>query len=372
MLLAPLLAALLSVSACPAQAAGPAVAKAPASLDELLEPLRAKHDLPALAGAIVSGSELIALGAVGERERGSGVKVTTGDQWHLGSCTKALTATLAARLVEQGKLKWSTTVAESFPEWKESMNAAWRDVPLEWFLQNRGGAPGHPGPELWSQLWQRKGAPHEVRRWYVEQLLAREPEAPPGTKFVYSNQGFTIAGAMLEQACGKSWEELLRAEVFTPLGMVSGGFGPPGSADAIDQPRGHAAKPVPPGPGADNPAAIGPAGTVHVTLADWAKFAAEHLRGALGTSTYLKPESFVRLHSAPAGQSYAMGWGCATRPWAGGRTLSHSGSNTMWYCSVWIAPEKDVAFLVASNCGNDQAAKACDEAIGALVRSRGK
>jgi hypothetical protein len=68
------------------------------------------------------------------------------------------------------------------------------------------------------------------------------------------------------------------------------------------------------------------------------------------------------------GTTYAMGWLVLDRPWGGGRVLMHNGSNTMWYCVVWMAPEKDFAALIATNQGGDRAARACDEAATLLVR----
>lgn len=348
-------------------------AQAIQSLEPLLELVLREHQLPALGGAIVKGAELVAVGAVGVRARGKDELVTARDLWHLGSCTKAMTATLAGKLVEQGKLEWSTTVGEVFVEWKDSLHADWRDVPIEWLLQNRGGVSSEPPPKLWSELYRREDSAHDERQWFVEQLLREAPSAKPGTQFVYSNQGFTIAGAMLEELTGKTWEELLQRELFEPLGMSSAGFGAPGSAASLDQPRGHSLLgAVPPGPRADNPAAIGPAGTVHASLSDWAKFVGLHLAGERGIDGLLKAETLRKLHESPAENSnYAMGWVRDTRAWAGGDVLWHNGSNTMWYCVTWLAPEKDYAFLATTNSGGDKASKACDAAIGALIKHAG-
>ena len=75
-------------------------------------------------------------------------------------------------------------------------------------------------------------------------------------------------------------------------------------------------------------------------------------------------------HASPVadGSKYAMGWVVDQRPWAGGRVLTHNGSNTMWFCVTWIAPERDFAVLVTCNEGGDDAAKACDEASAALIQ----
>jgi hypothetical protein len=51
--------------------------------------------------------------------------------------------------------------------------------------------------------------------------------------------------------------------------------------------------------------------------------------------------------------------------------LTHAGSNTMNYAVVWMAPKRDFAALVCTNQGGDAAAKACDEAAGALIKRQG-
>ena len=92
----------------------------------------------------------------------------------------------------------------------------------------------------------------------------------------------------------------MQERIFRALGMTSAGFGAPGGPGSTDQPWGHAEntlRPVPPGPNADNVPVIGPAGTLHCTLADWGKFAALHGRGARGDAgLLLRPETFQQLH----------------------------------------------------------------------------
>ncbi len=341
-------------------------------VDPLLIPILERHRIPALAGAIVTTEGLAVVGALGMRSQTGDADVTAEDQWHLGSCTKAMTATLAARLIEQGKLGWDTTVGEAFADLRESMDPAWRDVPIRLLLSNRAGAPANLDADgLWGRLWTHAGTPREQRRALVEGVLKHPPKPSPGTEFVYSNAGFALAGAMLEAITDMPWEDLMRREVFGPLGMKRAGFGAPGAAGALDQPLGHhpgeSPRPQPRGPGDDNPPAIGPAGTVHASLGDWAKFAQAHLQGARGEGDYLKPETWKRLHTPLEGQEYGFGWGFVTRPWAGGTALTHAGSNTMWFCVVWLAPERGFGVLAATNVGGDVAGKACDEVATALI-----
>ena len=334
-----------------------------------LEQIRAKHNLPSLAAIAMIDGEVRFLDAVGVRKLGSAEKVTPEDKWHIGSCTKSMTATLAAMLVEQGKLDWNTTVGEIFSEWRDEMDPQWRGVSLEQLLEHRSGAPHNAPPDLWAQAWKEIGTPTEQRRQFVHGLLTRPPETPPGTKYEYSNQGYAIAGAMLEHITRKPWEDLMRDMLFAPLGMKSAGFGAPASVGEVDQPWGHtkSGEPVPPGPRADNPPAIGPAGTVHCSLTDLARYADLHRRGQFSDTPLLKHESFVKLHTAPPGQDYAMGWIVAPRPWAGGAALTHVGSNTTFLVDIWIAPEKKAILIAATNTAKD-AEKAADEMVGVLVR----
>ena len=335
-----------------------------ASLDALLEPIRAKRKLPGLVGAIVEGDQVIAVGATGVRKQGDKAPITIDDKLHIGSCTKAMTATVLARLVERKQLAWDSTVSQVFPDLAPKFDAAYRDVTLEQLLQHRAGLPANT---TWGSLG--SGTMNEQRVRMIKLVLGNAPELPPGTKYSYSNVGYVIAAAMGERVTKRSWEQLIKAELFDPLGMTSAGFGPPGAKGKVDEPWGHLgpAAVITPVQG-DNPPSLGPAGRVHCTIGDWAKFVSLHLRGARGEeTTYLTTETFERLHRAPTDGDYAAGWLIDERKWAGGTVLTHAGSNTMWYCVVWAAPKKNFAVLSVTNIAGAEAAQGCDDASGAMI-----
>ena len=339
----------------------------------LLTPIIDKHKVPGMTALLLARDTITARGVAGVRRNGEVEKIEADDLFHLGSCTKSMTATMIATLVDEGKLKWDTTVGEVFAD--IPMHEQWKNARLDQLLTNAAGAPANLDRDgLWGKLWKREGTPTEQRMLLVRAVLSWEPESEPGTRFLYSNASFAIAGAMAEKVTGKGWEELMRERLFKPLGMESADFGPPGSRGVIDQPRGHRdnGRPVEPGRDADNPAGIGPAATVHCTIDDWAKYISLHLR----KDRLLKPETFDTLHTpaklAGSRSEYAFGWGRPKRAWAktetgNARVLTHNGSNTMWFCVVWIAPDKDFAVLVACNQGGKAAERACDEAAGALI-----
>lgn len=397
-----MLVAAISATLAPAArsqaSAEPPAARAIADLRDALEPIRAKHGVPALGVAVFDSGGLLAQGAVGVRAIGSDRKVTVADRWHIGSCTKAFTATLAAVMVGQGTLKWSTTVGDVFGADVPDMHADWKAATLAQLVTNRAGAPADLDADgLWARLWERAGTPRDQRMQLVRGVLKRPPQFAPGSKFLYSNAGFAIAGAMMEKTADRPWEDLLRDKLLTPLGVTTGGFGAPGTPadrpEDVDQPRGHSrGKAVPPGPDADNPPAIGPAGTLHLSLADWARFGAFHASGRCwpdAPGLNLPEQSLTLLHTsaAPPGTNddpYAMGWITAQRSWAAaptppggpaaahhpgeGPVLTHAGSNTMWFAVIWLAPGKGMGVVAAVNQAGRAAEKAVDEAALAAIQ----
>jgi CubicO group peptidase (beta-lactamase class C family) len=361
----------VGVSAPPSTPAAPPSAEG-ADLASILEPIRVKKGLPALAAAIIAGDRIAAIGAVGVRKSGDPTPVAPGDAWHLGSDTKAMTATLFALYVDEGRISFTTTLAQAFPAWAGVMDPAYRDVTMQALLAHRGGLAHDVPSDVFASLPRTASDSRAARLTAIQAALARPPELPPDTKFAYSNAGYMIVGAALEELTGRPWEILMRERLFAPLGMTSCGFGAPATPGRVDQPWPHLVvagelEPVPTGPAADNPPALGPAGTVHCSLADWGKFVAMHLAGARGESKFLSAASFAKLHTPHPGEEYAGGWIVTKRPWAHGVALTHGGSNGMWFANVWLAPGLDRAFLVVTNRGDAAAAQATDEVVGQLV-----
>lgn len=348
----------------------------------LLEPIRAQRNVPALVAAAIRSNVVVAAGATGLRKRGvTDAPVTLGDRFHLGSCTKSMTATLAAILVQEGLIRWDATVAEAFPDLDPILHPDWRGVTLELLLRNRGGAPdgtwmgsASASGNLWAKVWTNHVPARSQRQYLVQEVTRRAPQAAPGTQYIYSNAGFAIAGHMLERAAGIPWEELITARLFQPLGLASAGFGPPATPRIVNEPWGHqwnnGPVAVEPGSGADNPPAIGPAGTVHMTVLDFARYAAAHVRGVREGLPFLAKAGWEKLHNNeqfPA-DNYAMGWGVAQRAWGGGRVLTHNGSNNQWFAVMWIAPNKDFAVVAITNTAGSAGSGATDDAVGALIQ----
>ncbi len=399
-------------------------ANAPVNVDAILQSILGRGgERFGMAAAVLRGERIIAQGAAGVRKRGTAERITLDDRFHLGSCTKAMTATLVAMLVEEGKLSWTTTLGELFADTVKPMHPAWEKVTLRQVLAHRSGLPFDPDGLVrvlnlylaryasLRSLPESMGSSEETlpqqRLEIAREALSRPPGIPPDTKYWYSNVGYILAGAVLEHLTGRAWEDLMRERLFQPLGISTGGFGPPGAAGKTDQPWGHSSvvgKPIDPGsPAAEFPLFYAPAGLAHMTITDWAKFIGLHLRGDPANphrqAALLKPDTFAELHGVAPTPTYSKGsvmrgitllatgdaapavayragafispasWAKGTRPGDTGRRLWHGGSNGRWNCVASIAPEIDLAVLVACNRGPDIALWKTRQAARALIRA---
>ncbi len=328
-------------------------------LAQAIEGIRASNKLPALAAFSLRDGAIVERATVGTCTMNGRTPVLDDAQWHLGSNTKAMTATVAGMLVEEGLLEWDSTVGEVLGNAAPDMDGGHRDTTLAMLLHHTSGIAANIN---WFS------AP-EDRVACVAQILRTPPEGQRGV-YAYSNAGYVVAGAMMEVVAGKRWEVLMQEKLFGPLGMKDTGFGAPRKPGS---PWGHERgflgwTPKDPAErNADNAPVLGPAGTVHTTLEDYARFVAAHLKGAQGQDGIVSAETFKTLHAPLPGWDYGMGWIITERDWAGGRALTHGGSNTLWFATVWIAPEKDMAFFAVTNAGGDTAFEAVDKAIGAMI-----
>src|SRR5204862_2656753 len=189
-------AALVALLAMPIDASWAQSARraAGASLNPVLEPIRARFGLPALAAAVVQNGKIVASGAVGTRRAGTLIPVTIDDRFHIGSDTKAMTSLVAAMLVEGGRIRWDSTVAEIFSELTATMDSDVKAVTLEQLLSHTSGIPSDNDGQtklLHQSFAQEHKNLDELRYWVIEALIKQPLQSKPGAKFAYANMGYT-------------------------------------------------------------------------------------------------------------------------------------------------------------------------------------
>lgn len=323
-----------------------------------MEKIRAEAKLPAMGVAVIHQEGSPQVFVTGVRKQGESAKVTANDQWHLGSCTKAMTAVVVSQLVADGQLGYDDSLAKILPGIK--IGEGFEKATLRHLLCMKSGLVPNPGLG-WFRFQKPDRSLLDQRKRAIGAVLGKTGQEVG--KEVYSNASFVAAGLAAELKTGKTIEDLLQERLLQPLKMTSAGFGPTDKG----QPWPHTDQ-GPEKENDDNPAVMTAAGRAHMSLEDWARFAQELLKAFASGSKFIAPELVNELKSRPLGGSYAMGWVVAERPWAGGEALVHSGSNTANYCVIWVAPKRGFAVMAVTNSGAKGAAEACDQAVSAAIR----
>jgi CubicO group peptidase (beta-lactamase class C family) len=340
---------------------------------EILKKIVQEFRIPSVSVTVGRGSEPILYSmASGCRKNGSRVPVAEVDKYHIGSCTKAMTATLAALAVQEHKICWHSTLQQIFPEHSSLIHPDYKMVNLQQLLSHVAGLPQRLKDDpLWEVFCHLTGSPKEQRYLLLTKFIGRAPSTRPGTTFSYSNVGYAVAGAMLERVYENDWENLIMEKLFAPLAMHSGGFGAPDQNGDLKQPWGHYwyeeqwVSVNPQSRFADNPVAIAPAGGIHCSMIDFCKFGLLHT--GQRNAGFLHEESLRKLHTASPISKYALGWIVAPRKWARGIALTHGGSNTMFTAVMWAAPQRSFVLAVATNCGGSVAKLACNRTAEKLI-----
>ena len=286
--------------------------------------------------------------------RVAGAAVQPTDRFPVGSLTKSMTATLAALLVQDGRIAWDARLLSVLPELAGAARADYAGVTLRDLLAHRSGLFAAADAAQLAQVPELAGTALEQRLQFTTWALSRTPAVRPGQQTEYSNGSYVAAAAMLERVTGVAYETLIQARLFQPLGIAAR-FGAAGAAGATEA-WGHTTLDGrtwqaldPASAEASLPVAANPAGGVKLNGDELGRYLQLHLRALRGqTGLLLKPETATLLHTV-VHDGLALGWiagfDLQRRP------LSwHNGSDdTSYYALMAIRLDADGASAVLVN-----------------------
>lgn len=291
----------------------------------------------------------------------SSTPVSADTRFGIGSNTKAMTACVAARLIDRGLIRWDSRVLDVLPELRPTTLPAYADITLEQLLDHKGGLRAYTEAvdiDDFATYLQTVTTPLPDtepgrRHFFVQHVLGQTPPdgVVPGATFSYSNAGYVLAAAMLEKVTGQGYEALFDAELAQPLG-VSGTWGPP-ELTGTTQPHGYYGTPghlaAAPPSDADTQLwfdVVNPAGGFATTPAAYARWLQWHLQALQGKPTPL-PAGYVQRLRALAAGDYAVGW-LATS--IGGRpVLAHNGAENGFVMEAVVEQSGASASFVMTN-----------------------
>ena len=323
--------------------------------------MRATQRLPGLAVVVVRSDGQPQVYVSGERRIGKGDPITPADRMHLGSLTKAITATVIGALTEQRRMTPETTIGQAFPELSAKMQPTYRNVTVRQLLAHSGGVQPYRTRESLQWMLALKGTATEQRHAFLERVLTEPSRFEPGTRHEYSNAGGAIAGAVAERIGGAPYRHLVQELVFARLGGQAG-FGNPGLG-STPQPWGHTrtmfgtvVEVSPSDAIYTTPLAIEPAGDASLSPQDYGRFLQLHLRGLRGRDDVLKATTVQDLHNkvAPINPSLAFAMGWSAMPRNGAESHEHVGSYGAYVAYATIQASRDVAVGAFTNLGGGQ------------------
>lgn len=326
-----------------------------------VDSIRTALSLPGLVVIVARSEGAPEIIVTGVRKVGTADSIQVTDRMHLGSNGKAITATMIGALVEQGRLTFETTLAEAFPDLAATMRAEYRGATVRQLLGHSAGIRQYTDLREFGSFMRAAADTAAQRRAFAARVLSEKPLFAPGTKHMYSNAGFALAGMVAERITGQAYEKLVDSLVFRPLGGRAL-FGNPGT-DPTPQPLGHVLargnRPRLVDPRDAEyvvPAVIAAAGDASVTLLDYGRFLQMHLRGMRGIDGVLKAATIRELHTAIApvdsGTQVGAGWGIAITK-DGFETHGHNGSGGAYIAIAAIQPARDFAVAILTNIGGD-------------------
>ncbi len=328
-------------------------------------------------GVFLGGQPLVAEG-FGFADEARMVPVMAGHLFRIGSITKPVTAMAMLRLVHEGRARLGDPVASLVPELSQVSNPfAHTPGPTLFQLATMTGGLAREPANLPDYL---VGSPEAWKEVAFRALRETSFEYEPGTRYQYSNIGYAVLGAAVEQAAGEPFLRYVADELLGPLGMESTVFFP---TAVVEDRIAEGASVVEDGLDFEQPAREHegrgykvPNGALYSTAADLDRFL-RFLTGAEGEPFDGVIPSEVRLDNltrafAAGDLSSGYGFGFMTRrledaDGAPFTAYGHGGSVAGYRAAAWIEPESGVSAVVLRNVGGDGISLA-DLAASALSR----
>lgn len=316
----------------------------------IVDSFRIAYQVPGIAVGLIY-PDTVHLLSTGFKKVGHSSPISTDSPFHLASNTKAITAMLAGKLVEQGLINWDTKFIDLFPELKTEILSAYYSITIEELLSHRAGIL--PFEDDQSREW--KNMP---KQFYIDQnpklefakyALGLSPAKQKNQNHIYSNGGYIIAALMMEKASGYSWEQLLQ-KLFRDTG-INGFVGFP-SQQNKQSTYGHKNKGkkhlvVPPEKEYPLPAFFAPAGDLSMDITNVSKLIQLHLRGLTGQHNYLQSTTFQKLHYGF--ENYSLGWYNGYIGTTKDRFSYHGGSLGTFSSAILLSPDRQVGIVILIN-----------------------
>lgn len=323
-----------------------------AKLQSLLAASVERHGIPSASIAVRVGDQTYEA-AAGWANRSVGIEATPGAIYHFGSVTKMLTATLVARLVDQGLVDLDAPIATYVPEFSPPDSLVAQRITVRHCLTHQPGLIGI--------IFSDTGTNEDTVARQIDLINGAQQYHSPGALLSYCNSGLILLGRLIERVLGKPWHAAIVQDLAQPLGMRSVASRP---EQALRQRYaiGHVPEPGTgrwvPDPHPYWMMGHGPAGsTCAGSASDLLCFATMHLQDgvAVDGTRFLSSQTVRAMQelqvASPARFLYSgFGLGWVLYDWGGRRILGHDGSTAGSNGFLRVDPQHRIAVALLVNC----------------------
>ncbi|EAQ99629.1 FmtA-like protein [Maribacter sp. HTCC2170] len=315
-----------------------------------------------LTGAVWSivDEEVITTGALGSRNANTKEILKETDKVLVGSITKTLIATGILRLSSQGKLDLDSPVQKIVPHipfdnpWKENHPVTIRDL-----LNHTSGIEDS---RFWQVFSTKPSANEPLEHVFTKNFSVLKVRTKPGSRFSYSNMGYTFLGLIIEKTTGEPYETYLDQNLLLPLGMNNSTFKfTTQIGNTLDQTMamGHFDN----GATQENiPMFLRPAGQFTTTASDMALFAKFLMNdGHINEKPFIDIELLQHMGQPKTTESYKNGltsgyqFGLSYRDRYGVVGKFHRGNTFGYRATFYLFPEQKKGFFISFNSDSETA-----------------
>jgi CubicO group peptidase (beta-lactamase class C family) len=333
----------------------------PRDLDNFVQRVMDEFEVPGLALAIVRDGQVIVGKGYGLRHMGESGRVDENTLFGIASNTKAFTATALGLLVEDGIIGWDDPVIDYLPWFRMSDPYVTHEITIRDLLVHRSGLALGAGDLMW---W----PPSDYNRREIAERLRYLPlETSFRSAYAYDNVLYSVAGEVIEEVSGMTWEEFVSSRIIDRVGMdgsnvLNSAAGNGGNVAGTHARIDGTVRPVSP-LASDN---TNPAGGINSNAADMAKWLIVQLdsgRVADGSQLFMPatttqlwnpvtpipigPPPVELASQRPNFRFYALGFGISD--YLGRRMISHTGGLPGYVSQLAMIPDIKLGIVILTN-----------------------
>ena len=256
-------------------------------------------------------------------------------RYQVGSVTKQFTATVILKLAEARKISLQDKLSKWYPKFPNADK-----VTIEQLLSHTSGIHSYTSDQKVFDSVRTLPVSEE----YMIKLFASYPyDFEPGTKWSYSNSGYSLLGYIIQKVTGKTYEQNVREIIFQPLGMKSSGFDFKSAKGEkaigyykITTSGSEKAKQV------DSSVSFS-AGALYSTTSDLSLWDASLYSGKIISVASMKNAHTPRMNH------YGLGWAVDTI--FSKRVIEHGGGIDGFLCQNYVVPDEGIELIVLMNTG---------------------